>query len=149
MTSVAQVLKSKPDQVVFTIAESDSVYNAIRLMAEKQIGALVVTDDRGEIVGIVTERDYARKVVLMDRASKTTPVREIMSPHVRFVQPDQTTYDCMALMTERRMRHLPVLDEGKLVGMVSIGDLVKDIIAEQQFTIVQLEHYITGSSSSA
>jgi IMP dehydrogenase len=147
MTSVAQVLKSKPEQAVFTIAASDSVYNAIRLMAEKGIGALIVTDGREEaIVGIVTERDYARKVVLMDRSSKTTTVREIMSPHVRFVQPDQTTYDCMALMTERRMRHLPVLDEGRLVGMVSIGDLVKDIIAEQQFTIVQLEHYINGSS---
>lgn len=148
MTSVAQVLKSKQEQVVFTIAASDSVYNAIRLMAEKQIGALVVTDGPA-IVGIVTERDYARKVVLMDRASKTTPVREIMSPHVRFVQPDQTTYDCMALMTERRMRHLPVLVDGRLVGMVSIGDLVKDIIAEQQFTIEQLEHYITGSSAAA
>ena len=147
MTSVAQVLKSKPDQAVFTITASDSVYHAITQMAEKGIGALIVTDGPEEaIVGIVTERDYARKVVLMDRSSKTTTVREIMSPHVRFVQPDQTTYDCMALMTERRMRHLPVLDEGRLVGMVSIGDLVKDIIAEQQFTIVQLEHYITGSS---
>lgn len=145
MTSVAQVLKSKPEQVVYTIAASDSVYNAIRLMAEKQIGALVVTDE-GEIVGIVTERDYARKIVLMDRASKSTAVREIMTSHVRFVQLDQTTYDCMALMTERRMRHLPVLDNGKLIGMVSIGDLVKDIIAEQQFTIEQLEHYITGRS---
>jgi CBS domain-containing protein len=143
MTSVAQVLKSKPEQVVYTIAASDSVYNAIRLMAEKQIGALVVTDDNA-IVGIVTERDYARKIVLMDRSSKTTAVRDIMSPHVRFVQPDQTTFDCMALMTERRMRHLPVLDGGKLIGMVSIGDLVKEIIAEQQFTIDQLEHYITG-----
>lgn len=143
MTSVAQVLKSKSEQIVYTIAASDSVYNAIRLMAEKQIGALVVTDDNA-IVGIVTERDYARKIVLMDRSSKTTAVRDIMSPHVRFVQPDQTTYDCMALMTERRMRHLPVLDDGKLIGMVSIGDLVKEIIAEQQFTIDQLEHYITG-----
>ncbi|WP_296659232.1 CBS domain-containing protein [Paraburkholderia sp.] len=143
MTSVAQVLKSKPEQVVYTIAASDSVYNAIRLMAEKQIGALVVTDGSA-IVGIVTERDYARKIVLMDRSSKTTAVQDIMSPHVRFVEPRQTTFDCMALMTERRMRHLPVLDGGKLVGMVSIGDLVKDIIAEQQFTIEQLEHYITG-----
>lgn len=148
MTSVAQVLKSKPDTAVFTIDGADSVYNAIRLMAEKQIGALVVTDDAHAIVGIVTERDYARKVVLMDRSSKSTTVREIMSPHVRFVQPDQTTYDCMALMTERRMRHLPVLDDGKLVGMVSIGDLVKEIIAEQRFTIEQLEHYITGSSTA-
>ncbi|WP_322013749.1 CBS domain-containing protein [Paraburkholderia sp. J12] len=143
MTSVAQVLKSKPEQVVHTIAASDSVYDAIRLMADKQIGALVVTDD-GAIVGIVTERDYARKIVLMDRSSKTTPVRDIMTPHVRFVQLEQTTYDCMALMTERRMRHLPVMQDGKLIGMVSIGDLVKEIIAEQQFTISQLEHYITG-----
>jgi len=143
MTSVAQVLKSKPEQVVHTIGANDSVYDAIRLMAEKHIGALVVIDGDA-IVGIVTERDYARKIVLMDRSSKTTAVRDIMSPHVRFVQPDQTTYDCMALMTERRMRHLPVMHAGKLIGMVSIGDLVKEIIAEQQFTIEQLEHYIHG-----
>ncbi|CAG9231701.1 IMP dehydrogenase [Paraburkholderia tropica] len=143
MTSVAQVLKSKPEQVVYTIAAGDSVYDAIRLMAEKQIGALVVTDGP-DIVGIVTERDYARKIVLMDRSSKTTAVRDIMTPHVRFVELDQTTYDCMALMTQRRMRHLPVMAGGRLVGMVSIGDLVKEIIAEQQFTIEQLEHYITG-----
>lgn len=143
MTSVAQVLKSKPEQVVYTIAADDSVYDAIRLMADKQIGALVVTDGP-DIVGIVTERDYARKIVLMDRSSKTTAVRDIMSPHVRFVELDQTTYDCMALMTQRRMRHLPVLADDELVGMVSIGDLVKEIIAEQQFTIEQLEHYITG-----
>ncbi|WP_027819467.1 CBS domain-containing protein [Paraburkholderia bannensis] len=143
MTSVAQVLKSKPEQVVHTIGANDSVYDAIRLMAEKHIGALVVLDGEA-IVGIVTERDYARKIVLMDRSSKTTAVRDIMTPHVRFVQLDQTTYDCMALMTERRMRHLPVMEDGKLIGMVSIGDLVKEIIAEQQFTISQLEHYITG-----
>ena len=147
MTSVAQVLKSKPEQVVYTIEASDSVYNAVRLMAEKQIGALLVTDGPA-IAGIITERDYARKIVLMDRSSKTTPVRDIMSPHVRFVEPQQTTFDCMALMTERRMRHLPVMDDGKLVGMVSIGDLVKEIIAEQKFTIEQLEHYITGSSGA-
>jgi signal-transduction protein with cAMP-binding, CBS, and nucleotidyltransferase domain len=143
MTTVAQVLKSKPEQVVHTIGANDSVYDAIRLMADKHIGALVVLDGDA-IVGIVTERDYARKIVLMDRSSKTTAVRDIMTPHVRFVQLEQTTYDCMALMTERRMRHLPVMEDGKLIGMVSIGDLVKEIIAEQQFTISQLEHYITG-----
>ncbi|WP_118180177.1 CBS domain-containing protein [Paraburkholderia phosphatilytica] len=148
MTSVAQVLKSKPDTPVFTITADDSVYNAIKLMAEKQIGALVVTDgDR--IAGIVTERDYARKVVLMERSSKGTPVRDIMSSAVRFVRLDQTTDECMALMTERRMRHLPVIDNDRLVGMVSIGDLVKNIIAEQQFTIQQLEHYITGERPEA
>ncbi|WP_341319367.1 CBS domain-containing protein [Paraburkholderia sp. IMGN_8] len=144
MTSVAQLLKTKPNNtIVYTIGAADSVYEAIKLMAEKGIGALVVTDG-DSIAGIVTERDYARKVVLMDRSSKETPVRDIMSKAVRFVRPDQTTEDCMALMTERRMRHLPVIDNDRLVGMVSIGDLVKNIIAEQQFTIQQLEFYIHG-----
>ncbi|MBW0448121.1 CBS domain-containing protein [bacterium M00.F.Ca.ET.228.01.1.1] len=144
MTTVAQLLKTKPNHTtVFTIGADDSVYEAIRLMADKGIGALVVTDG-DSIAGIVTERDYARKVVLMDRSSKATPVREIMSKAVRFVRPDQTTDDCMALMTERRMRHLPVIENDRLVGMVSIGDLVKNIIAEQQFTIQQLEFYIHG-----
>lgn len=144
MTSVAQVLKSKPNQDVYTIEASDSVYNAIKLMAEKQIGALIV-EENGSIAGIVTERDYARKIVLKDRSSKTTAVRDIMSSAVRFVTLEQTTDQCMALMTERRMRHLPVMDGDKLIGMVSIGDLVKNIIAEQQFTIQQLEHYIHGA----
>jgi CBS domain-containing protein len=144
MTSVAQVLKSKPNREVFTIDAADSVYDAIKLMADKEIGALIVTE-AGKIAGIVTERDYARKIVLMDRSSKTTPIRDIMSKAVRFVRPDQTTDECMALMTERRMRHLPVLEQDELIGMVSIGDLVKNIIAEQQFTIQQLEQYIHGS----
>jgi CBS domain-containing protein len=143
MTSVAQILKSKPNQSVHTITASDSVYDAIKLMAEKQIGALVVTD-RDSVAGIITERDYARKVVLKDRSSKTTPVRDIMSKAVRFVRPDQSSDECMALMTDRRIRHLPVIDQERLVGMISIGDLVKNIIAEQQFTIQQLEHYISG-----
>ncbi len=144
MTSVAQLLKTKPNNTtVFTIGADDSVYEAIKLMAEKGIGALVVTDG-DSIAGIITERDYARKVVLMERSSKATPVRDIMSKAVRFVRPDQTTEDCMALMTERRMRHLPVIENDRLVGMVSIGDLVKNIIAEQQFTIQQLEFYIHG-----
>lgn len=143
MTSVAQILKSKPSQSVSTIKASDSVYDAIKLMAEKQIGALVVTDGNS-IAGIITERDYARKVVLMDRSSKATPVREIMTQAVRFVRPENTSEECMALMTDHRMRHLPVIDQERLVGMISIGDLVKNIIAEQQFTIQQLEHYITG-----
>ena len=144
MTSVAQLLKSKPNQEIFTVEAADSVYNAIKLMADKQIGALIVKEN-GAIAGIVTERDYARKVVLMDRSSKNTPVRDIMSSAVRFVRPDQTTDDCMALMTERRMRHLPVMENDQLIGMVSIGDLVKAIIEEQQFTIQQLEQYIHSS----
>ena len=144
MPSVAQILKSKPEQSVVTIGADKSVFDAIKLMSERQIGALIVTQD-ADIVGIVTERDYARKVVLMDRSSKTTPVRDIMTKSVRYVRLSETAQDCMALMTEHRMRHLPVIDEGKLVGMVSIGDLVKNIIDEQQFTIQQLEHYITGA----
>jgi CBS domain-containing protein len=143
MTSVAQVLRTKPDNTVYTIDAGDSVFNAIKLMADRQIGAVVVTDG-DSIAGIVTERDYARKVVLMDRSSKETPVRDIMSRAVRFVRPEQTTEECMAIMTDRRMRHLPVIDHEHLVGMVSIGDLVKNIIAEQQFTIQMLEQYITG-----
>jgi len=143
MTSVAQILKSKPNQSVYTITASESVYDAIKLMADKQIGALVVTDG-DSIAGIITERDYARKVVLMDRSSKATPVQSIMTQAVRFVRPDQSSEECMALMTEYRMRHLPVVDQERLVGMISIGDLVKNIIEEQEFTIKQLEHYITG-----
>ena len=139
MATVAQVLNSKPDQTVYTIAATASVFDAIKMMADKHIGAVIVTEG-DEIVGIMTERDYARKVVLMDRASKQTPVRDIMTSQVRYVRPDQTTDDCMALMTDKRMRHLPVIDN----GMISIGDLVKNIISEQQFTIQQLEYYIRG-----
>jgi CBS domain-containing protein len=144
MPSVAQIIKSKSEQAVVTIEADKSVFEAIKLMSDRQIGALIVTQG-SDIVGIVTERDYARKVVLMDRSSKTTPVRDIMTSSVRYVRLDDTADECMALMTEHRMRHLPVIDDGRLVGMVSIGDLVKNIISEQQFTIEQLEHYITGA----
>jgi IMP dehydrogenase len=143
MTQVAQVLQSKQNPQVITIDTQDSVYDAIKIMAERGIGALIVMSG-GEIAGIVTERDYARKVVLKDRSSKSTKVAEIMSSAVRYVSPQQTSQDCMALMTEHRIRHLPVLDKGRLAGMISIGDLVADIISEQQFTIEQLEQYITG-----
>jgi len=144
MATVAQVLNSKPDQTVYTIAETASVYDAIKLMAEKHIGAVVVTEG-DEIVGIMTERDYARKVVLMARSSKDTPLREIMTSSVICVGPSQSSEECMAVMTENRVRHLPVLDEqGQLVGLISIGDLVKGIISEQKFIIEQLQHYITG-----
>jgi len=135
------ICRKGPD--IWSIPSDASVYSAIETMADRRIGALLVIDD-GRLVGIVSERDYARKVVLMDRSSKETPVRDIMTGSVRYVHPDQTTEVCMALMTERRMRHLPVIDEGRLVGMISIGDLVKNIISEQKFTIQQLEHYIRG-----
>lgn len=146
MRSVAQILKSKADQTVYTITPTASVFEAVKLMAEKNIGALVVIEG-DKIVGIITERDYARKIILMARSSKDTPVRDIMSPSVMHVRPDQRSVECMALMTENRLRHLPVVDNGKLIGVVSIGDLVKDIISQQEFVIEQLEHYITGERS--
>ena len=143
MKSAAQVLKAKPRQTVETVAPSTSVFDAVKLMAEKNIGALLVLEEQ-KIVGIITERDYARKIVLMGRSSKETPVRDVMSSPVMYVRPDQSNEECMALMTENRLRHLPVVDQGKLIGLVSIGDLVKEIISEQKFIIEQLEHYITG-----
>lgn len=146
MKPVAHILKSKPDQTVYTIAPTASVFDAVKLMAEKNIGALVIMDS-AKIAGIITERDYARKIVLMGRSSKDTPVRDIMTSSVMYVRPDQASEECMALMTENRLRHLLVMDNGKLIGVVSIGDLVKDIISEQKFIIQQLEQYITGERS--
>ncbi|AJK49030.1 CBS domain-containing protein [Burkholderia plantarii] len=145
-TTVANILKSKPEagRTVYTIGKDDSVYDALKLMAIKSVGALVVTEGN-DIVGIVTERDYARKVVLLERSSKATRIEEIMTVKVRYVEPSQTSDQCMALMTEHRVRHLPVLDGGKLLGVISIGDLVKSVIADQQYMINQLEHYIHGT----
>jgi CBS domain-containing protein len=143
MTSVVHILRSKPEQTVYTIPPTATVFDAVKLMAEKGIGALVVTEGE-QVVGIISERDYARKIILMARSSKETPVRDIMTSAVMYVSPAQTSQECMALMTENRLRHLPVMDNGKLIGLVSIGDLVKDIISEQKFIIEQLEHYITG-----
>jgi CBS domain-containing protein len=144
MKSVANILKSKADHGVYTIAPTATVFDALKLMADKNIGSLLVMEGK-EIVGIVTERDYARKIVLLGRASPQTPVSEIMSASVLCVGPKHTTEQCMALMTQNRLRHLPVMDGGRLLGLVSIGDLVKDIISEQEFIIGQLERYITGA----
>ena len=146
MTLVADILKSKVEQSVHSIGPAASVFDAVQTMAQKNIGALLVVD-AGRIVGMVTERDYARKIVLMDRSSKATPVRDVMSSPVLYVQPRHTSEECMVLITENRLRHLAVMDGTTLVGLVSIGDLVKDIIHEQKFIIEQLEHYITGSHS--
>lgn len=143
MTAVTDILKSKADPTVHAVKPDDSVYDALQRMADKGIGALLVME--GEtIVGIVTERDYARKIALMGRTSALTLVRDLMTTSVLFVKPVQTSEECMALMTNNRVRHLPVVDDGKLLGLISIGDLVKDIISEQKFIIEQLEHYITG-----
>jgi CBS domain-containing protein len=143
MSIVAHILKSKPEQTVHTIAPTASVFDAVKSMADKNIGALVVMEN-DQIIGMISERDYARSIVLMARSSKTTPVRKIMRSPVMYVLPDQTSEQCMALMTQHRLRHLPVVDKGKLVGLISIGDLVKDVISEQKYTIEQLQHYISG-----
>ena len=143
MKTAADLLKSKAHQSVHTIAPAASVFDAVKLMADKNIGALLVMEGE-EVAGIITERDYARKIVLMSRSSRRTLVREIMTSAVMSVRPDQTSEECMVLMTENRLRHLPVMDGNKLLGLISIGDLVKSIITEQKFTIEQLEHYISG-----
>ena len=143
MKTAAQILRSKPDQTVHTMEPTASAYEAARFMADKNIGALVVIE-RGKVVGIASERDCARKLVAMARSPQDTLLRDIMSSPVMCVHPDRTGEECMALMTENRLRHLPVMDGDQLIGLVSIGDLVKATISEQQFTIEQLEHYIAG-----
>jgi CBS domain-containing protein len=144
MKSVDQILRSKALQGVATIAPSATVHEAAALMSGKRIGALVVMAGDA-IVGIVSERDIARKLVQADKPAKQTLVSEIMTSPVMYVETTNTNEECMALMTDNRMRHLPVIHRGKLVGLISIGDLVKDVISEQQFIIEQLEHYITGA----
>lgn len=142
MNTVKEVLESKGSEV-WTIAPDALVIDALKLMAEKEIGALAVMEE-AKLVGIVSERDYARKVILKGRASHDTRVRDIMATRVICTQPDQTVEECMALMTDKRVRHLPVMSDGNLVGIVSVGDMVKSIIADQRFVIDQLIRYITG-----
>ncbi|MBM3320007.1 MAG: CBS domain-containing protein [Candidatus Eisenbacteria bacterium] len=142
MTTVRQLLQAKNAEV-WTVRPDALVYEALQMMAEKDVGALPVVEG-GRVVGIFSERDYARKVVLKGKSSRTSPVREMMTARVLFVSPAETVEECMKLMTEKRVRHLPVLEEGRLVGIVSIGDAVKKVIADQQFTIEVLEKYITG-----
>lgn len=143
MKTVAELLKVKPSRVV-TVKPEQSVLEAIKVLAAEDIGAAIVMSG-GRLVGILSERDYTRKVVLKGRSSDTTRVEEIMTPNVVVVSPRTKARECMALMTEKNIRHLPVLDEGRVVGMVSIRDIVSDIIADQDFTIEQLEHYISGN----
>lgn len=140
--SVDSLLKQKPG-IVWSIAPERSVFEAIHEMSDKSIGALLVMSD-GALVGIVSERDYARKVILLGRSSKNTPVAEIMTSDVVCVSPSNTLDECMALMTKHHIRHLPVTKDGQVVGVVSIGDLVKWIISAQEATIRHLEHYISG-----
>jgi IMP dehydrogenase len=142
MKTVAELLKAKPARVV-TVRPEQSVLEAIKVLAAEDIGAAIVMTG-GRLVGILSERDYTRKIVLKSRSSDTTCVEEIMTPNVIVVNPRTKTRECMALMTERNIRHLPVLEEGRVLGMISIRDIVSDIIADQDFTIEQLEHYISG-----
>ena len=140
MKTVRQLLQGKTGALC-TIGPDARVIESLKLMAEKNIGALLVVEN-DKLVGIVSERDYARKVALHGKSSHDTPVREIMTARVVCVQPDNTVDECMALMTDKRIRHLPVIENEKLLGVLSIGDLVKETIAEQQFMIKQLESYI-------
>jgi len=128
---------------VWSIGPNASVYDAMKLMADKGIGALLVMEGK-KLVGIISERDYARKVILQGRSSRTTSVHEIMTTRVAYAEPEQNIEECMALMTEIRVRHLPVIEAGEVRGVISIGDLVKSIIAEQKFIIEQLERYISS-----
>lgn len=143
MKPVRELLRIK-GQETWSVTPDTPVYDALKLMAEKNVGALLVLEG-DKLAGILSERDYARKVILKGKASKNTPVREIMSEKVVCVTPEQSVADCMALMTDKRFRHLPVIEDGKLVGVISIGDVVKAIISEQKFVIEQLEHYIAGA----
>ena len=142
MKLIKHLLDRKGRQII-SVRPDASVLDAIRLMAEKNIGALLVME-KGRLLGIMSERDYARKVVVKGRASGSTPVADIMSANVVTTSSDETVNTCMALMTDKRIRHLPVVDDAVVVGVISIGDLVQAIIADQQEAIEQLEHYISG-----
>src|SRR5438132_2813028 len=143
MNFVNEILKAK-GRDVWTVSSDSTVYDALQEMADKNVGALLVVED-GKLVGVFSERDYARKVILHGKASKDTLVKEIMSTEMFWVRPDETVAGCMELMTNKRIRHLPVLDdEGRLVGVISIGDVVKAVISEKEFAIQQLDLYISS-----
>jgi CBS domain-containing protein len=142
MNKVQQILKAKGNHV-WTISKHSTVFDGLKLMAEKQIGSLMVIED-GKVAGIFTERDYARKVGPNRRKPEETRIEEVMTKELITVDPNQTVNECMVLMTNKHIRHLPVMDEGQLVGMISVGDVVKDIIEELEFHVEQLTSYITG-----
>jgi len=139
--TIREILDNKGHQI-WSVSPDTKIFEVLQLMAEKNIGALVVLDG-DKLVGIISERDYARKVALKGKTSKETPVRDIMTPKVLYVTPEKTAEDCMALMIEKRIRHLPVYEQDKLIGVVSIGDVVKAVIEEKKIAIEHLENYIT------
>ena len=142
MTTIQQLLDGKGHEVL-SIEPDDTVLEAIRKMSDNDVGSLVVLEGE-KLVGIITERHYARNVILKGRSSPKTTVKEVMSTRVVCARPEQLVQECMAVMTERAVRHLPILDKKRVIGVISIGDLVKSIISDQKFTIEQLEHYISG-----
>ena len=144
MKTVKEILQAK-GSVILSVNQEQTVYEALVKMAEADVGALMVLDDQGAVVGILSERDYARKVILKGASSLNTQVKAVMTDKVCYVSPGQSVEECMALVTEKRCRHLPVIDDGKLVGLVSIGDLVKSSISEKDFMINQLSNYIQSS----
>ena len=146
MYTVRHLLQSKNNRV-WSVSPQATIYEALEMMASKNIGAVLVLEG-DKIVGIFTERDYARKVILKGKTSKTATVGELMTTEVLYVAPDDTIENCMALMTDKRARHLPVMENGELLGVVSIGDVVKAIISDREFMIRELERYITGGHSS-
>jgi CBS domain-containing protein len=143
MATVRDMLRTKGHDI-WSVSPDTSVYDALKLMAVKNIGAVLVKDAEN-LVGILSERDYARKVILRGKTATDTPASEIMTESVICVPPEETAEECMALMTEKKVRHLPVLEDEQLIGVISIGDVVKAIIPEQEFIIEQLEHYVRGT----
>jgi len=148
MNRIKALLADKGNDI-WSIGSGQSVYQAIEMMAMKEVGALTVLDDTGELVGIISERDYARKVILKDKSSKETHVSEIMTKTLVTIGEEADVQTCMTLMTSKRIRHLPVLKNGSLIGMISVGDLVKCIISEQDHTIEQLERYVRGEEAGS
>ncbi len=140
MNFVSQILKDKEGKI-WSVAPRETAYNALQIMSDQNLGALLVIDQRG-VVGIFSERDYARKVVLKGKLSKTTPVSELMTKKVLYVDPGTSVEDCVALMTEKNVRHLPVIEKKQLVGIVTVGDVLKQLIEDQKFEIQELERYI-------
>jgi len=145
MITVGELLEGKGHNV-WSVGPEDTVYDTIKMMDEKHVGALAVVKDN-ELIGIISERDYARQVILKDRTSRQTKVKEIMTRHVYYTHPEQTIDECLVIINERRIRHLPVLDHNKLVGMMSVGDVVKEIIKDQKYTIEQLENHLSWAES--
>ena len=143
MTTIAQLLNTKGDQI-WSVEPKATIFEALEIMSEKEIGALLVMVD-GKLTGIFSERDYARKVILKGKSSKETPVGELMTKKVFYIDSQKTINDCMAMMTAKRIRHVPVIEDNQVVGIVTIGDVVNQIISEQEVTINHLENYITGS----